>query len=70
MKLLLAEALADYNQRHPSYAMNQKDLATRMGITEALVSKHMRGRVLPGISTLARYAIVLDTSTDSLLHRD
>jgi len=48
----------------------QKDLATRIGISDKAVSKWERGISLPDISLLGKLSILLDTDTDSLLAGD
>ena len=48
----------------------QKDLATRIGISDKAVSKWERGISLPDISILGKLSILLDTDTDSLLSGD
>ena len=48
----------------------QKDLATRIGISDKAVSKWERGISLPDIALLRKLSILLDTDTDSLLAGD
>lgn len=45
----------------------QKDLASRIGISDKAVSKWERGLSLPDIAYLRKLAILLNTNTDSLL---
>ena len=48
----------------------QKDLATRIGISDKAVSKWERGISLPDTALLGKLSILLDTDTDSLLSGD
>ena len=48
----------------------QRDLATRIGISDKAVSKWERGISLPDIALLGKLSILLDTDTDSLLAGD
>lgn len=48
----------------------QRDLASRLGVSDKAVSKWERGLGLPDISIIRKIAILLDTDTDSLLLGD
>jgi len=48
----------------------QKDLASRLGVSDKAISKWERGLGLPDVSLLGRLSVLLDTDTDSLLAGD
>ena len=48
----------------------QRDLATRLGVSDKAVSRWERGLGLPDVSLLGKISILLDTDTDSLLSGD
>lgn len=47
-------------------SMNQKQLAEKVGCTEAAISHYIKGDRVPRASVLAKIAIVLDTTSDYL----
>lgn len=47
-------------------SMNQKQLAEKVGCTEAAISHYIKGDRAPRASVLAKIAIVLDTTSDYL----
>jgi transcriptional regulator with XRE-family HTH domain len=70
LKLKLQEALQRYNDEHPDDQLTQAVLGERIGTTQSLVNKHIKGRVIPGPSMLRRYSRVLGCSIDELFPRD
>lgn len=50
--------------------IKQKDLAEDVGITEAALSRYMKGDRIPHGETLCNLATALHTTTDYLLGRD
>ncbi len=47
--------------------MTQKELAERMGVTEAVISRYVSGDREPKLDTLANMATALHTKSDCLL---
>lgn len=50
--------------------MNQKDLATKIGVTQSAMSYYVSGARLPHGNILSKIASSLDTTTDYLLGND
>ncbi len=64
----LPETLGDRISRlRRSLGWDQADLAERVGVKPAQISKYERGVYEPKLSTLSRIAAVLGTSTDYLI---
>ena len=63
----LQQALIDYNEAHPEAPLTQAALAEKVGTTQSLVNKHLKGRVVPGHLFIVKYAKVLGVTTDFLL---
>lgn len=47
--------------------LQQKDIATAIGVSAQTVSKYMTQNVFPALDTLAKLCILLDVSADYLL---
>ena len=63
----VAKAIA-YLRKRAGYT--QRELASRLGVSDKAVSKWERGLGLPDVSLLGKLSILLDTDTDSLLTGD
>jgi transcriptional regulator with XRE-family HTH domain len=69
MTIKLREAIERYNKRRPkgAPAMTQARLATAVGTTQALVSRHMNGRIVPSLRLLSAYAGALEVPVGDLI---
>ncbi len=47
--------------------MYQKDLAQKIGVAQSVVARYENATAKPGIDTLMKLAIALETTTDYLL---
>lgn len=45
----------------------QKDLAQKIGVAQSVIARYETGLARPGIDTLMKLAIALETTTDYLL---
>ena len=50
--------------------LSQKELALKIGVTEAAISRYMSGEREPKLDVISNMATVLHTTTDYLLGRD
>lgn len=50
--------------------MNQRQLAERIQVTEASMSRYLKGERMPRMNTVADMATALNTTSDFLLGRD
>ena len=47
--------------------LTQRDLAELSGISEATISKYLRGHQMPGVKAILNIAYVLNCNTDDLI---
>ena len=66
----LRQALEHYNKSHPDAPLTQAELATRIGTTQAHVSRHLNGKIVPSNEYVTKYAEVLEVSRTWLLFGD
>ena len=67
MSKLFAERLSSMMKKNK---MNQKELALKIGVTEAAISRYIGGERDPKIDVVANMATALHTTTDYLLGRE
>ena len=60
----IGERIARYRKKH---GLTQVQLAKKMGLTQALISSYESGRLRLHAELLARFALALNVSTDTLL---
>lgn len=66
--------MSDFSERLQALmrqrSMTQKQLAERINVTEASMSRYVKGERMPRLNTVADMATALHTTSDYLLGRD